>query len=268
MYLALQLFVCAIFTLVICFYLGKRWGERKFLKVREEMKAYETAYTQLIEQMEMVSKHNLKILETKTEEMKDLIPAIDKKLLYANDLIQELENLRNETASRLSKMKAEPSSDLKLRRDIQEMISDISIQMKDLENRMRLIEKIERDRSAAIQKNEIEAVSQKSDSGGCNPQEEVFTHSVQTSVEMQVSSPNLVAKKECILQSASVIENPFPRELRTAQPKPGTVLHEVLALREKGVPLSQIARKLNMEHGEVEVIMNIYGSRPSLRKLS
>jgi len=267
MLLALQLFVCAIFTLAICFFLGKRWGERKFLKIREEMKAYETAYTQLIEQMEMVSKHNLKILETKTEEMKDFIPAIDKKLLYANDLIQELENLRNET-SRISKMKTESSGDLKLRRDVQEMISEISVRIKDLENRIQLIEKIERDRSGAVRKNEVEAVSRMIGSGEGNSKEEVFTHSVQTSVEMQVSSANLVAKKECILQAASVVENPLPRELRTAQPKPGSILHEVLALREKGVPLPQIARKLNIEHGEVEVIMNIYGSRPSMRKLS
>lgn len=283
----LQLLSCGLFTLAICFYFGKRWGERKFLKMKEEMKAYETAFTQLIEQMELVSKHNLKVLETKTEELRELIPVIDKKLLYADDLMREMENTKTEMG-RPGKLKIDAPSDLRLRREMQELISNLRERMSDLEERLEVMENLEHERGLAPQMTHLDGkvsvngrdnffgeesgekleMSRSAGEKIVKLPEKMATESVQANVKMQMAKPNFASDSVSQIHSAVVFENSAPTRLRHEPPRPGTVLHEVLVLHSKGISLSQIARQLNMSNGEVEVIMNIYGSKPSMRKIS
>ncbi len=284
----LQLFSCGLFTLAICFYFGKRWGERKFLKMKEEMKAYETAFTQLIEQMEMVSKHNLKVLETKTEDLRELIPVLDKKLLYADDLMRELENTKTEV-SRPGKLKLEAPSDLKLRREMQELISSLRGRLEDLESRLEVMENIEHERGPIGQMPARDGnyPPPGGDSKWMDPKiarnGELFEGAYGEKLEMngstgekivrlpekiQIAKAKFIAENISKLHSSAVMESACPSKLRHEPPRPGTVLHEVLALQDKGIPLPQIARRMNMALGEVEVIMNIYGAKPSMRKIS
>lgn len=269
MLFGVQLTFCLLFTLIVCFFVGKRIGERKFKKLREEMKAYEMSFNQLIEQMEMVSSHNLKVLQTRTDELRDLIPVIDKKLLYANDLMQEVETLKKESGTRLGAIKSEPVMDLKLRRDVQELVADLQNRLKTLEIRLGEFEKNEREQESllkslvAAKKGEERAVPLKLEKVHDLP-EPVF----QTNVELSTFSPKIGNDRQKLLKPHALLENPAVDESRPIKPKPGTVLHEVLTLHERGVTLPQIARQLKMDHGEVEVIMNLYGSRGSLRKVT
>ncbi len=134
--------------LLVCIYVGKKIGERRISKVHEEMKALEKSFNQLLEQMELVSGHNLKVLETKTEELRDMLHAADKKCLYANDLLAEIETARRELQARLASQPATagPGSfhEKKVRMEVQALLEEVQTKILLLERRLDELERASR----------------------------------------------------------------------------------------------------------------------------
>jgi uncharacterized coiled-coil protein SlyX len=313
MFLSLQLVFCGVVVLAACFIAGKKLGERNAKKTRADMKAYELAFNQLIEQMERVAGHNIKVMETKTGELRELIPIIDKKLLYAHDLLSEIDQTTPSGKGALSAQVAEPPIDLKFRRDLQDVIHSLKTRLTELEQRLKTVESndAEKEKAFSYLADQLSDITRKMES---LPQKlhampiptpspaavapEVRTPAVFSPLPLPTATapstfpptsmtpltesgfpaekitrlqPHPVLEPAAGLEPSPLLETSSVRDLRPAAPKPGSVLHDVIALHNQGITLPQIARRLNMDHGEVEVIMNIYGSknsRPPLRKVT
>ncbi len=151
MWIAIQILTCVTIILAACFLVGKKVGQRRFLKMQEEMRALEKAFNQLLEQMELVSGHNLKVLDTKTQELRELLNVADKKCLYANDLMKEVDDMKrelqnhNRTAAIVPP--ASPLGELKIRRELQEMIDETNAQVRNITLR---IQQLEQDRTEIV----------------------------------------------------------------------------------------------------------------------
>lgn len=255
---AVEIFCIFLFVLFACFYFGKKWGERKYFSIKQELKAHELAFNQLLERMEMVSTHNLKLLETKTEELKDLVPIIDKKLLYANDILESLEN-GSDSLSHGSSRIGSPnnSAELKLRREVQELVYDMKTRLQALEIRLEIMETQEKKRQIREQ-TQISSIAAKTPLEvkplSALPKELIKEKFVPTSIV----SPKKV--KELSLTMAGHLEGGPVHELKPPTPEPGTIFHEVIDLQKQGNSLHQIARKLKIGLGEAELILKIYGS--------
>ena len=92
MWVALQISVCVIFLLLAAFWAGKKLGQRKFFKLEQEMKALELSFKHLTDDIEMVASHNIKALDGQCNVLKELLTVADKKCLYANDLLKEIDD--------------------------------------------------------------------------------------------------------------------------------------------------------------------------------
>jgi len=140
MWIAAQIAMCVTIILAACFVAGKRIGQRRFLKMQDEMKALEKAFNQLLEQMELVSGHNLKLLDNKTQELRELLTVADKKCLYANDLMKEVEEmkrqLQNHNRTAGATVLPSPVNEIKLRREVQELLDDTNGQVHAIEARI------------------------------------------------------------------------------------------------------------------------------------
>ncbi|RCK80039.1 MAG: Proline-rich protein [Candidatus Ozemobacter sibiricus] len=148
MWTVVQVGFILVVLLLACFFVGKKIGERRFARVHEEMKALEKSFNQLLEQMELVSGHNLKVLETKTEELRDMLHAADKKCLYANDLLSEIETARREWQSRLTAQSTTSGPgafhEKKLRMEMQEWFEEVQGKILMLERRLDELERASR----------------------------------------------------------------------------------------------------------------------------
>lgn len=91
MWTIFQVAVCVVFLLIAAFWIGKKIGQRRFYKVQEEMKSLELYFKHLMEDMEMVANHNMKVLESSTSELKELLEVADKKCFFATDLLKEID---------------------------------------------------------------------------------------------------------------------------------------------------------------------------------
>lgn len=91
MWVALQIGVCLVFLMLAAFWVGRKIGLRRFFKLEEEMKALELSFKHLVDDIEMVTSHNIKALDGQCGVLKELLVVADKKCLYANDLLKELD---------------------------------------------------------------------------------------------------------------------------------------------------------------------------------
>ena len=132
--------VCVLGLFGVCFFFGKWLGGRRIFKAQEEMRALELSIKQLLQQWELTSDHNLKILTAKTEEIRDLLQVADKKSLYAHDLIDMGETCCAELQQKLRQAEemtpAGNVADVRLRRDLQATVQVMQERIDILESRM------------------------------------------------------------------------------------------------------------------------------------
>ncbi len=324
--LYVEVLLILLTALCLCFFIGKKLGERKIRRVEEGMKALELSLNQTLEQMELTMAHNLKVLDTKTEDLRQLLPIVDKKVLQAQDLTHELGELVNRKPQVNPASPLDPSRDLKFRHDIQEAIAAVQGCLSTLEQRLRTLEK-----SAAAPRStpepDMREVPRQTASRVVPIAEMPFSNAGSEKV-VDIKSRELRREREREASSAAVSDLPptleaivrqaeqqlqevqrisqraaavagdtrrleplfeprsepknepkveadfpplptdLPEELTGEDvPAPGTLFYDVLALSQQGVTIPQIARKMNIGNGEVELIMKLYGSRFNLRKV-
>ncbi|MFZ2960811.1 MAG: hypothetical protein WA705_28370 [Candidatus Ozemobacteraceae bacterium] len=311
MWLLMEIGICLVLSAVVCFWMGKRLGQRRFFKVQDEMRALELSLNQLIDQMELVSGHNLKVMETKTAEMHELLPIIDKKLLYAQDVLSAIDEAKcpppaimaarfpanaahsapsmpaissipsmtsmslmpsthsmpgtlQQASGLTSTLVVSPSPppppDPQLRRDIDETkttLAAVTARQVAFEERFARIENrlnILTADLATVRETQVE-FARLADLALRD-----FSDDTSTPETSPLSTPHAANVFEEI-SLETPIQSPAPSLLLQSEPLPGSPTHEVLEMFKKGVTTPQIARHLKMGHGEVELIMNIFGPK-------
>ena len=309
MWMTIQITVCVIFLLIICFFAGKKLGQRRFLKIQEEMRALELSFNQLLEEMELVSSHNMKVLEGQTNDLKELLTIADKKCLYANDLLKSIDDGADSLKKSnfgLGKVEPKPQAaeiDKEFKSDVfrgleelHERLAKLEKSFKQYENKHEgfsesVRESIQSEISAlkvyterritetaqeveeAVLKAPIDRFSQASATGGKRLSSFGFSG---------VSSPALSSERppeentNKFLKAAEIdsLQPRFPTkkvESESSQvvpiPPPGSPVHEILLLVEQGMSLPQIARKLSMSKGEIDLVLKIYAPTVKMRNV-
>jgi len=145
MWTILQVVICVIFLLVAAFSVGKRLGQRRYNKMHQEMKDLELYFKNLMDDMEMVSNHNMKVLETSSAEIKELLAIADKKCLYANDLLKEIDEGVDALRKRnLGVTSIDSAAEKKFRKEIHDALAELLKKVVTLNERVRELESSER----------------------------------------------------------------------------------------------------------------------------
>lgn len=145
MWTILQVAVCLVFLLISAFWIGKKIGQRRFYKVQEEMKSLELYFKHLMEDMEMVANHNMKVLESSTTELKELMEVADKKCFFANDLLKEIddgiEGIRRRNLSGTAGVTSiESAGDKKFRKEVHVALEQLLTKLVKLSARVEELE--------------------------------------------------------------------------------------------------------------------------------
>jgi len=145
MWMAIQLTICAVFLVMAAYWVGRFFGKRKYLKLHEEMKALELSFNHLIEEMELASNHNMKVIEKQSEELSELLTIADKKILRVNDFLKELDETAAELKRKVSIKNSgiEPvhqPGDRKLRQEINDAIEELQNEIRLFSGRLNSIE--------------------------------------------------------------------------------------------------------------------------------
>ncbi|MBU1105923.1 MAG: hypothetical protein KKB51_04570 [Candidatus Riflebacteria bacterium] len=140
MWTIVQIVVCLVFLVLAAFWIGKKLGQRRFYQMNEEMRALELSFKNLMEDMEMVSAHNMKVLEVRTEEIKEVLTVADRKSIYVSDLLKEMDEssaslrMRNLGGSAVV-TSIEQGTERKFYKEIQSSLEDILNRMGELDTR-------------------------------------------------------------------------------------------------------------------------------------
>lgn len=145
MWVALQISVCVIFLLLAAFWAGKKLGQRKFFKIEQEMKALELSFKHLTDDIEMVASHNIKALEGQCNVLKELLTVADKKCLYANDLLKEIdegvESLRKRNLNPANALTSiDQGHDKRFRKEVQDTFEEMLKKIAALNTRISELE--------------------------------------------------------------------------------------------------------------------------------
>lgn len=148
MALVLQVGVCLVFLVLAAFWAGKKLGQRRFFKMEEELKALELSFKHLAEDIEMVASHNIKALDGQCKDLKELLTIADKKCLYANDLLKEVD----EGVEALRKRNLNPANaltsidqglDKRFRKEVQDTLEEMLKKIVSMNNRISELEENE-----------------------------------------------------------------------------------------------------------------------------
>lgn len=303
MWMAIQLTICVVFLLAVTFYVGRFFGKRKYLKLHEEMKALELSFNQVVEEMELASSHNLKVLEKQSEELSELLTVADKKILQINDFLSELDfstkNLKK-SGKKAGPAMPDPVVERKMKKELSELSDNISRQIEILESQIFQVAQSIRENHRQpsddfVSSSEIKSLIEQEVTRQVSRQLQVFeqqSYAVSPDSEMdsfrtksksdaqkKVSIPKRIAKavaengKIAELRTSRFADNiKMPKgdrnsELQMPKPPVGSPVHEVLEMAQNGVTLPQIARRMGMGKGEIELILKIYGSEIEMRNV-
>jgi len=284
MWTVVQIGVCLISLILGAFWFGRKIGQRRFYQIKEEMRALELSFKNLMEDMEMVSAHNMKVLETRTEEIKELMTIADRKCIYVNDLLKEIDEssaslrMRNFGGS-TAVTSIETGAERKLYKELQSSLESVSARIADLGGRVSELEDnqtvFERDSFVDLARLEVAKQLKAYGLETLPARQDPARVETRTFAAAEIAAPRPKNVKE--LRSASIPEGarlpvkPKKTDLERAQalPRPATSfpVSDVLAMYEKGITLPQIARTLNMSKSEIELILKIYGEGISMRKI-
>ncbi len=145
MLMALQIAICLIFLVLAAFWTGKRIGRSRFFKLENEMKALELSFKHLVDDIEMVSSHNIKALDGQCSILKELLTIADKKCLYANDLLKEIddgvESLRKRNLNPANALASiDQGLDKRFRKEVQDTLEEMLKKVVALDGRVRELE--------------------------------------------------------------------------------------------------------------------------------
>ncbi len=302
MWTVMQIGVCLVFLVLAAFWIGRKLGQRRFYQMQEEMRALELSFKNLMEDMEMVSAHNMKVLEIRTEEIKELMTIADRKCIYVNDLLKEMDEtsaslrMRNVGGSP-AVTNIEAGAERKVLKELQSSLERLLARVADLEENQTVFERddlvdlVRLEVVKQVRTQVVETKPVKSETARGEAQHGAAVSERDRVVPMRPPVRESFADTQYVAELTSVALPKNVKELRIAQidegarlpampkktdleiekalPRPvaGFPVNEVLDLYENGVTLPQIARTLNMSKSEIELIIKIYGEGINMRKI-
>ncbi len=281
MWTAIQLLTCVTIVLAVVFLVGKRIGQRRFIKMQEEMKALEKAFNQLLEQMELVSGHNLQVLDNKTQELRELLNVADKKCLYATDLMKEVDDMKRrlQNQNRTADVSASPPavSELKLRRELQDQMDAANGRMESIDIHIRKLEQEQEElfqQILSLKKSSLAMERAMQDRpvtfDSCHPAGEPACAAPLADDIADQPAPRVEvppAPENPTLDSSAVITRIRHRErpaIANLDPLQAEIIHQVLDLCDQGVSIPQIARQMKMSKTEIELMIKFYDMRKAV----
>jgi len=286
MWTAIQLLTCVTIVLAVVFLVGKRIGQRRFIKMQEEMKALEKAFNQLLEQMELVSGHNLQVLDNKTQELRELLNVADKKCLYATDLMKEVDDMKRrlQNQNRTADVSASPPavSELKLRRELQDQMDAANGRMESIDIHIRKLEQEQEElfqQILSLKKSSLAMERAMQDRpvtfDSCHPAGEPACAALPADDIADQPAPLVEiprvevppAPENPTLDSSAVITRIRHRErpaIANLDPLQAEIIHQVLDLCDQGVSIPQIARQMKMSKTEIELMIKFYDMRKAV----
>lgn len=273
MWTVLQIAVCVVFLLLAAFFAGKKLGQRKFIKLNDEMQALELSFKHLVDDIEMVANHNLKALDGQSSMLKELLTVADKKCLYANDLLKEID----EGVDSLRKRNLNPANaltsidqghDKRFRKEVKDTFEELLKKLVSLNTRVGELEA----NAPALDPEELRDLVNKELTRHLKALDADFDRNEKPAQSMPARPANIKELKpasidgtvrfpSAVKKTDLVIESNLPR------PALAYPVNEVLKLFSEGVTLPQIARTLNMGKGEIELILKIYGEGITMRNV-
>ena len=297
MWTIVQIGVCLVFLVLAAFWAGRKLGQRRFQQMNEEMRALELSFKNLMEDMEMVSAHNMKVLEARTEEIKEVLTVADRKSIYVSDLLKEMDEssaslrMRNLGSSPAVVTSIDHGAERKLNKEIQTSLEDIMQRMTGLAERISelednpivpdkeyVTEQVRLELSRQLKTIRAEAQSVPTEKAAervipMRPAREAFVDSATVAELLPTTKPKNVKE----LKIAQIDEGArLPAALKKTDlekaralpcPPAGFPVREVLKMYEDGVTLPQIARSLHMSKSEIELILKFYGEGINMRKI-
>ncbi len=228
MWVALQIGVCLVFLLLAAFWAGKKIGQRRFFKLEEEMKALELSFKHLVEDIEMVSNHNIKALDGQCNVLKELLNIADKKCLYANDLLKEVdegvESLRKRNLNPANALaNIDQGLDKRFRKEVQDTLEEMLKKIVALNNRVGELEAnegvVDEEEIRAMVDGEIAKYLQVLDTGLSESAGNPTELSAEKSSERLIERPtDRVVDKAVQLRSISRENNILPSAAPTKSP--------------------------------------------------
>lgn len=280
----LQVVFCVLFLLVFAFFIGKKLGQRRYIKLQEDFKALDLSFNQTLEEIELVSAHNIKVIEAKTNEMKNIIGIVDQKCLYTHDLLANLDETSNQIKNTYIPASTAPYEPLtkSLRTEIKKVDTNLTDKINLLEKRLSLLEQF----NAEQLKQELNATIDNETEQIKNCINNLYSE-LKTLEDAVIASQNMLKTlaesnfvshmpasvsaskkniKNIVEPATNVVESDIMAEasfcdVRALSRFSAPPIDEIIALSNEGATLPQIARKMNMGKGEIELVLKLHASK-------
>lgn len=146
-----QIVICVLFLLFVAFWVGRKIGQMRVFKLEKMLEEASASAEHIIRSMnEVVDKHQ-ESMGSRTESLKELLLVTDKKADYVNELLEELELLRDEIKTRTLEEgagltdTAQKNRERRLKREMEQALEEglesANDQLDELLGRIKLLEK-------------------------------------------------------------------------------------------------------------------------------
>ncbi len=258
--------------------------------MQQQLEALELAFKQVLDQLELAANHNIKVMSSKSQECKDLLPIIDQKILHVTDLMAEASEIHRELPVGVKGLHQEVATGVKLRRDLQDLLGCIDDRISALrelqagcDERHRELSRLlanaatvnvavdkivpfkMRDEAPVTTNTMTGAMAAMTRAAGVPS---VPTPPVMASVNMTPRSLAAVSVPSTPAPSPMAAPPAIDIDLPIDLPDDDTHHRKVLDLHAQGVTSPQIANQLKMPRGEVQLILQLYGQTAHLRRVN
>jgi hypothetical protein len=267
--------ICVIFLIISAFWLGKKVAQCKIFKLEKSLNEAEYKFKKISETFDEVVEFHISNLTKKTDDLKELLMIADKKCLLVNDLLSELEELREEIKKRnMSPDKDMPGSlyktgEKRLKKEFDETFEEIKDKILALNGRTgaledqgrKLIKMIENETNKKnmtvsdvkdIVNTELNAYLSALELGSA----EVSAGEVEKAETENVPEPGNGIPAGLLNKIKNKNNDGAKYDKNKDLPYPAP---DILRMHKSGIVVPQIAKNLKIGIGEVELILALYG---------
>lgn len=274
--------ICVIFLIISAFWLGKKVAQCKIFKLEKRLNEAEYRFKKISETFDEVVEFHISNLTKKTDDLKELLMIADKKCLLVNDLLSELEDLREEIKKRnMSPDKDMPGSlyktgEKRLKKEFDETFEEIKDKILALNGRTgaledegrKLIKMIENETNKKnmsvsdvkdIVNSELNAYLSVLELGSAElPADEIEKVETEKAVIETVPEPSngIPAGLLKKIKNKNDDGTKYDKNQYKDLPYPAP---DILRMHKSGISIPQIAKNFKIGIGEVELILTLHG---------
>lgn len=269
--------ICLIFLIISAFWVGKKVAQCKIFNLEKRLNESEYKFKKISETFDEVAEYHISNLTKQTEDLKELLMIADKKCLLVNDLLSELEELREEIKRRnMSSEKDMPgasykSGEKRLKKDFDEAFEEIKDKILALNGRtgaleeqnrklVKLIENETNKKNMTVSEvkdiinSELNAYLSVLELG--RPESSIAEIEEAVTENVPETGSGIPAGLLNKLKNKSDDDTKCDKNKYKNLPYPAL---DILRMHDSGIVIPQIAKNLKIGIGEVELILALYG---------